>query len=189
MTSDHKSIINNRSLNAFCCSSFHDLATCSIHLLHRSIHLSIQCRCMIVIRILFYFFFFSFLSLSLSFTQDVIIRVSRKLFIILKLSSLFLFLSLISVNFWQWHPMNSCAIVILSKLGRFNHLRSINIYIYIHIFYSHLTTVQFCLTYDEAFQILIESSREMKRPLLSGSMRTCKYNDVQFTRSLGKLFD
>lgn len=28
MTSDHnKSIINNRSLNAFCCSSFHDLAT------------------------------------------------------------------------------------------------------------------------------------------------------------------
>lgn len=79
-------------------------------------------------------FFFSFLSLSLSFTQDVIIRVSRKLFIILKLSSLFLFLSLISVNFWQWHPMNSCAIVILSKLGRFNHLRSINIYIYIFIY-------------------------------------------------------
>lgn len=82
----------------------------------------------------FLLFFFSFLSLSLSFTQDVIIRVSRKLFIILKLSSLFLFLSLISVNFWQWHPMNSCAIVILSKLGRFNHLRSINIYIYIFIY-------------------------------------------------------
>lgn len=43
MTSDHnKSIINNRSLNAFCCSSFHDLAT-----VHTSIHLSIQCRSMI----------------------------------------------------------------------------------------------------------------------------------------------
>lgn len=37
-------------------------------------------------------------------------------------------------------------------------------------------------TYDEAFQILIESSREMKtRTSLSGSMRTCKYDNVQFT--------
>ena len=75
MTSDHKSIINNRSLNAFCCSSFHDLAThVSIHLVHRSIHLSIQCRCMIVIRILsslfFFFFFFFFSLLFLSFIQD-----------------------------------------------------------------------------------------------------------------------
>lgn len=40
MTSDHKSIINNRSLNAFCCSSFHDLATTTTT--HTSIHLSIQ---------------------------------------------------------------------------------------------------------------------------------------------------
>lgn len=38
------------------------------------------------------------------------------------------------------------------------------------------------MTYDEAFQILIESSREMKtRTWLSGSMRTCKYDNVQFT--------
>lgn len=37
-----------------------------------------------------------------------------------------------SVNFWQWHPTNSCAIVILSKLGRFRF----NIATYQHILFA-----------------------------------------------------
>lgn len=80
MTSDHKSIINNRSLNAFCCSSFHDLAThVSIHLVHRPIHFSIQCRCMIVIRILsFFFFFLSFFHSSKTFSPPEYYASRRK---------------------------------------------------------------------------------------------------------------
>ena len=148
MTSDHKSIINNRSLNAFCCSSFHDLAThVSIHLVHRSIHLSIQCRCMIVIRILsslfsFLFFFFFFFVLSALFhssktfppaarvcivkeKKEKKIRTRKKTFLPrmerrVVFFSFSLYLSVVRFRTTTPATMNtSCAIVILSKLGRF----------------------------------------------------------------------
>lgn len=145
MTSDHKSIINNRSLNAFCCSSFHDLAThVSIHLVHRPIHFSIQCRCMIVIRILsfFFFFFLSFFHSSKTFSPPEYYasrrkqkkkRKRKKTFLPgwnVSSISLFLFISL-SFVYRQRHPRwTSCAqFVILSKLGRFrfrNESRSHN---------------------------------------------------------------
>lgn len=131
MTSDHKSIINNRSLNAFCCSSFHDLATCSIHLLHWSIHLSIQCRCMIVIRILFYFFFLS-LFLFLFHSPKTWLSEYHGNFLLYWNYFSFSLSLFTSVNFWQWHPTNSCAIVILSKLGRFRF----NIATYQHILFA-----------------------------------------------------
>lgn len=138
MTSDHKSIINNRSLNAFCCSSFHDLAThVSIHLVHRSIHLSIQCRCMIVIRILsslffFFFFFFSYSLIHPRLFPPPVLRIAEEFRAVpprterVVLFSFFFSLYLSVVRFRQRHPrsniLRNCNFVEIRKVS-VNELR------------------------------------------------------------------